>query len=171
MRKLAFYFIVFIQILLIAAISWQHTLIDQYGEQIKLRVVRDYELSHGSFDYRNNLYVHYEIGKIPNKLFSIDPEELSYNEQIYVLLEQDDEGFYVVKEASDKKLTRLGSEMMLRAKFRYTNPSSRISEVDYGIDQINKRIYERNKVNLRKPFIIEVGVAPWGQRKVVKLNQ
>lgn len=166
MKRILFFGIVLLQVLFLALISFQYSLIDQFGKEIRLETVRSYS-DFGWIDHKGNLHPSLAIESIKKDQWSVDPKNIDYNEKVYILLEENKEGFHEVKEASTKKLKAVGNEVLLAGKFNYENNGA--YEVDLQLNNIRKEVHE--SINPRNPFIVTIKKAPWGQRKITKVEK
>lgn len=167
MKRILFFVIVWLQILFLSLISFQYSLIDQFGEEIKLKTVRNYGQEFGWIDHKENLHPNFDIERINKDKWTVDSGELTYQDKVYVVLTQDDDGFYVVKEASTKKLTAVEGEVVLIGSYNYADNG--VYEVDFQLGNIRKELHQ--SINHRNTFTVTVKLAPWGQRKVIKLEK
>lgn len=167
MKRILFYGLLVGQIIVIALIGWQDQLIDRYGKEIQLRAQQEHSGEYGWMTYNSHLSITTEIDFIPSDKWDVDAEELSFNDLVYVLLEEDKEGFYIVKKASTKRLKPKDQQVLLVGKFMGHHTHG--DEVDYQWELIPRRKHEH--INHMRPYFITVKVAPWRQWKITKLIQ
>jgi len=164
-RRTIFYLLLILQLLVISAIGLQYYLIESFGKEITITVSGE---DRGSFvDYKDRLTVYPDIQTIPEDTWDVDPENLSYQEKVYVLLAENEDGYYNVQKASTKKMKASEDQVVLPGKYSYQGPYNH--DVDYNFEKIPK---ERHKhVSERKPLVLTLKVAPWGQKRIVEVEQ
>ncbi|MBM7554087.1 GDYXXLXY domain-containing protein [Thalassobacillus pellis] len=167
MKRIAFYVIVALQVLFLAGMSASYYAMDTFGETIHLKTapVDPTDLFYGDY-----VILNYEIEEITEEKWS--GEEPSHGEKVYVLLAEAEEGVYEVKKASTEKLEAGKGEVVLKGKHQWTDMSSSLHRISYGINRYyveenTGRKYEQNQGGM----IVEVVVAPWGQKKIVAINE
>src|SRR5690625_4236959 len=121
MKRILFFVIVWLQILFLSLISFQYSLIDQFVEEIKLKTVRNYGQEFGWIDNKENLHLNFDIERINKDKWTVESGELIYKEKVYILLTQDGDCIYVVKEASTKKLTAVEGEVVHIGSYNYAD--------------------------------------------------
>lgn len=172
MKRSLFYALIIGQIALLLLIAFQDQMIDRYGKEITLRTVDARFLEYGWIDYEGYLRANLAIEVTTKDKWEVDPETLDYNERVYVLLAEDENGYYDVEKVSTKKLKARDNRVVLSARYLYDMmpTSNQIRyEVDYAIEKMSKDLY--GNINTSHPFSVTVKVAPWGQKKVVKVEK
>src|SRR5690625_4538520 len=117
MKRIAFYGITIIQAIVLIGLALQYYLIDPYGQTIAVEV----DLSKNDFinyEIYTPIYMTYEINEISQTNWHI-AEDISYNDIVYVLLEEDADGIYRVKEATTKKVDPSEKQILLKGQYEY----------------------------------------------------
>jgi len=167
MKRTLFYLAIILQIAFLSLLAFQHSIIDRYGEEITLSTHRDYGGHFGWVDHQGKLMVNLDIEKIAEDKWLVDPEKLNYNDKIFAILQEDEDGFHGVKEASNKQLKVKEGEVLLVGSFLYKDED--VYDVDFQLENIQPDLHQ--SIDHRNPFSVTIKVAPWGQRKVTKLDK
>lgn len=167
MKRVLFYFLLILQALVLIAFSVLYEKIDKYGQTISIKTSEDFNRYH-QYEQGKNIYMEYEINRIKEDRFSdVNVNEMERNESVYVLLRGEDGMFSVIK-ASDKKLESMSSnEVVLKGKFQHKDSMSKEIYVHYGMEKITNRGYDHLT---NGPWLITLKVAPWGQKKIVSIE-
>src|SRR5690625_4726972 len=95
-------------------------------------------------------------------------EELFYNDQVYVLLEKDDQGVFVVRDVADHKLLPYNDDqVVLRAYYIYDYLGK--YHVDYRLQSEIARQYF-DGIDRTQQIIAHFKRAPWGQFKLIAIE-
>lgn len=166
MKRFAFYGVVLLQVLFLAGMSVSYYAMDVFGQTIRLETapVDPRDLFYGDY-----VILNYEIERIEKEKWSGEIPE--YGEAIYVLLEESESGVFQVVEASRDKMKTEADQVRLKGKYQWHNEGQSVHQVTYGI---NRYYVEENTgeqyEQQRDDMVVEVVVAPWGQKKIVSLE-
>lgn len=169
MKRFLFYAALLLQISMMILIVIQYNLIDDYGQSIQLRTVKqDY---YGSYDpsIEQTVYTQYDINFITNDQLEMSGS-LDYNEKVYVVLELTEDGFYEVEKVrKDNFIKTTDQQIVVVGKYQYEDTWLRQHVVHYGFEYLDRREigYDYRPDRLAA---VTVKVAPWGQKKVVDIE-
>lgn len=165
MKRYLFYFVLLIQVLLIILLVVQNGLIDRYGKTVKL-ITEKNDYIDNSF-YEEDFYTEYEINKISKDQWKLaQAEDLAFNERVYVLLKEDEDGIYHVVEATDEQMTAEENEVVLIGMHPYYDSGY---HVDYGIETI-KNYKQYGSLDPNKQWLVTLKVSPWHQKKIIAIE-
>ncbi|MFG6116214.1 GDYXXLXY domain-containing protein [Halobacillus sp. MO56] len=166
MKRFAFYGVVLLQVLFLAGMSVSYYAMDAFGQTIKLETA---PVDPRDIFYGDYVILNYEIEMIEEEKWSDEIPE--YGETVYVLLEESESGFFQVVEASSDKMEKNADQVRLKGKYQWHNQGQSVHQVTYGI---NRYYVEENTgeqyEQQRDDMVVEVVVAPWGQKKIVSLE-
>ncbi|MFD1017803.1 GDYXXLXY domain-containing protein [Thalassobacillus hwangdonensis] len=167
MKRIAFYVIVAAQALFLIGMSAAYYAIDAVGESIKLRTepIDPRDLFYGDY-----VTLNYEIEQIPIEKWNVE-KEASYGDMIHVLLERREDGIYEVVEASNRMYDPGDNQVAVQAKYEWSSEVEKIHRVSYGINRYY--VEENTGRELEEQageMIVEVAIAPWGQKKIVSID-
>jgi len=165
MRSAKFYSFIAVQVIILFLLVGQYYLIDSYGETFKVYIKTPYEYDFEN--YRSDIYVEYGITEITQGKWGIH-DELTYNDQIYVLLETDNHGVYIVRDVADHKLDPYyDDQVALKAFYSYEYLGK--YHVNYPLPaEINKSYFDG--IDRNEPMIAYFKRAPWGQFKLIGIE-
>lgn len=165
MKNKMFYLLVLGQVVLLLILAGQYYLIDSYGATFKIYLDDSQDYSFLGND--RDVYVDYEIREIPQEKWGIE-REISSRENVYVKLEVNKDGVFEVVDVADHKLTPYDTDqIILKAKYIY-DFSGRYF-VEYGLqDKIPVDYFV--DVARDKPIVASFQRAPWGQVKLIKIE-
>ncbi|SET14193.1 GDYXXLXY protein [Oceanobacillus limi] len=169
MKRLLVYGVILLQIVIISGIAWQDTLIDEYGQSIQLLQDQQDPLKYNSLFEFGSMRMEYEINTIPHEKWDIS-EEIHYQEVIHVLLEENENGYYEVIKAANDKVEPSSDQIVLQAKYNYTDSITDNHRVQYGFEEIHGEVDEYQHLDSGKQWVVTVKVAPWNQNKVVAIE-
>lgn len=165
MKESKFYSFVVVQVVILFLFVGQYYLIDSFGDSFKIYVDVPYE-----YDFESNnssIYVEYGMTEITKSEWGIH-EELSYNDQVYVMLEKNDQGVFVVKDVADHKLTPYDdNQVVLKAYYVYDYLGK--YHVDYRLQWEIARHYF-DEIDRTQQMIAHFKRAPWGQFKLIAIE-
>ena len=166
MKRFAFYIIVAAQVLFLAGMSVAYYAMDAFGETIQLKTA---PIDPRDLFYGDYVILNYEIEAIEEGKWSGAVPE--YGEIVYVLLEEGENGLYQVAAASQEKLDPAAGQVRLKGKYQWHNDGRSEHMVTYGINRyhVEENTGEQYEQQ-RDDIIVEVVVAPWGQKKIVNLK-
>lgn len=165
MKKWLFIGIIALQTLYLIMMAVSYYVIEDVGETVKLKTA---PIDPSDIFYGDYVILNYEIERVPmNKWTGEDHPKRG--EKIYVLLQEEEDGIYDIKMASNQRMDTSDDEVLVTARFKYIGVNE--LQVDYGIGRYyvednTGRQYEEN----REGMVVTVAIAPWGQKKVVELN-
>ncbi|SEB10092.1 Uncharacterized membrane-anchored protein [Thalassobacillus cyri] len=166
MKRFAFYGVVLLQVLFLAGMSVSYYAMDAFGQTIKLETA---PVDPRDIFYGDYVILNYEIEMIEEKKWSGEIPE--YGEAVYVLLEESENGLFQVVDASCDKMETKADQVRLKGKYQWHNEGQSVHQVTYGI---NRYYVEENTgkqyEQQREEMVVEVVVAPWGQKKIVSLE-
>lgn len=169
MKRIFLYFVLLLQTGIIVALVLQAHMIDDYGKVIKLRTVeQEYYYSYDGY-LNQDIYIDYEINHIPKQKWGID-QSLDYNEKVYVLLEQGENGLYKVEKAGLNAFKAETNQVVLMGKYQYEDDRLGAYVVHYGIEKLNRRDVG-SEFRLDQSAVVTLSIAPWGQKKIVDVTQ
>ncbi|SFG00722.1 Uncharacterized membrane-anchored protein [Halobacillus alkaliphilus] len=163
MNRIWFYVIVCLQALFLILMSMSYYTMDTWGESIRLKTA--------PVDPRDPFYgdyvtLSYEVELVPSEKWNISAD-IGSREKVYLLLEPGENDLYTLVQASAEKPDVSGAEVVLPARFDWHDSQREVYTVDIGMDRYfieegTGQQYEQN----REDLIVEVIVAPWGQKKI-----
>ncbi|HLS06318.1 MAG TPA: hypothetical protein VK079_00095 [Bacillota bacterium] len=165
MRKVFFYLFIIAQIVILLVLVGQYYLIESYGKSFKIYLNETYDYS--TFNNHQDIYVEYEITEIAKEHWSIN-EKLSYNDRVYVMLEENTAGvFEVIDVAEHKLVTSSDQQVVLKANYVYDHAG--MFKVDY---RLNNEININQFVDVARDekVVAHFKLAPWGQIKLITLE-
>lgn len=168
MKRILFYSILVIQVVVVGVIGWQYYLVEDFGMEIKLLREKPELGKYVPYYEYGNMHVDYEINAIDEDKWEA-PDSIHYKEKVYVLLEEGDDGIYHVVRASDKKLEEDSGQVVLKARYRYSADHIKKYYVDYGIEDIRNG-EDYRYLDAEKQWIVTVKIAPWGQKRIINIE-
>ncbi len=165
-RNRWFIVLVGLQVVFLIGMVLSGYLIERIGETVTLQTQA---LPKNEIIHDGTLTLHFEAEEIrPENWFMT--EEPKSNELIYVLLTPNEQGIYQVKAASDKKMDANENEVIMRGRYSYHDQANnhivRLANERYEIDT--------NTFSAQSPrpkFKVEIALSPWGQSKIVGLEE
>ncbi|MBN9655807.1 hypothetical protein GLW00_05210 [Halobacillus litoralis] len=161
-----FYGLVTLQILFLLLMSASYYVMDIWGQTITLKTA--------PVDPRDPFYgdyvtLDYAIERVPEEKWSVD-ESLNRGEKVFLLLEENDEKIYELVEASTLWPETEDNQVVLTAKYQWSDPSLQQYQVDIGlgryyIEENTGAFWEQ-----REEREVEVILAPWKQKKIASLK-
>lgn len=159
-----------LQVLFLVFIAGSYYSLDYFGKEIKIKTV--------PVDPRDILYgdyvtLRFEISTVPLALYKGDPSALDQGQKkAYVVLEENKDGYFAVKEVSPEKPDLTDDQVVLTAKAQkiWGETSDQI-QLTYGLERYY--VEENTGKELEKQasdMDVIVSVAPWGAHKIVELN-
>lgn len=169
MKRILFYSALLLQIGIIVVLIIQSSMIDEYGKSIKLLTEKQEYYYPYDTSMDQTMFVSYEINNIPKQKWETDLA-LNYNEKVYVLLEQGKDDLYEVVKAGQESFTPKSNQVVLTGKYQYEDNVLGVYIVHYGIEELNRKVagidFKPDQLG-----IVTVTVAPWGQKKVIHVEQ
>ncbi|WP_226037690.1 GDYXXLXY domain-containing protein [Aquibacillus saliphilus] len=165
MKRIFFYIIVGLQFLFLVGMAASYYMIDYFGETIKLETL---PVDPQDIFYGDYVTLRYEIEEIQANKWGGNENPTSGN-RVYVLLENK-EGAYQVVKASDEKFQPSSGQVMLTAKYKYHDSINSIYQVDYGLGRYYIEDNTGQQYEQSGEMIVTVAVAPWGQKKITDLK-
>ncbi|WP_028782000.1 GDYXXLXY domain-containing protein [Thalassobacillus devorans] len=166
MKRFAFYGVVLLQVLFLTGMSISYYAMDAFGQTIKLETA---PVDPRDIFYGDYVILNYEIERIDEEKWSGGIPE--YGEAVYILLEESDNGVFQVVTASRDKMETEADQVRMRGKYQWHNEGQSVHQVTYGI---NRYYVEENTggkyEQQRDDMVVEVVVAPWGQKKIVSIK-
>src|SRR5690625_680614 len=108
-----------------------------------------------------------EYRRVLLRSYEMFNRRISHNKKVYVLLAENEDGYYNVQKASTKKMKASEDQVVLPGKYSYQGPYNH--DVDYNFEKIPKEKHEH--ISERKLLLLTVKVAPWGQKRIVEVEQ
>lgn len=169
MKRILFYLILILQVIVIGFLTYQFEKIDQTGHQIKIQTLSPKYPVYGDF-IEGDVFVEYDINKITEDRWE-NTLPIDYNTPVYVLLQEDKTGVYRVRHASTDKIEATKeNEFVLKGTYHYHDPNRDIHYVNYGLEHIKKP----DRFGTFKPrdeLVVTILVGKWGQYKVVAIEK
>ncbi|WP_456275913.1 GDYXXLXY domain-containing protein [Bacillus sp. AK128] len=164
-KRTLFYGVILLQVLFLLLMSVSYYAIDWFGEEIRLKTepVDPRDIFYGDY-----VILHYTISTIPKELF-VDSEELSYDEPVYVVLEQDGD-YHQAVSVSRNEPNIEDDQIILKGRYLY-NFNEQELFIEYGFERYF--IPEGTGVELeenRDNMEATIKIAPWGQMKIDELR-
>lgn len=161
-----FYALVFIQVLFLILMSVSYYAMDFWGKTITLKT--------DPIDPRDPFYgdyvtLDYEVEQVPEEKWNIKAS-LNRGEKVFLLLEENEEGIYELKEATTFWPTAQGNQEVLTAKHAWSDPSLNQYQVDIGLDRYYIEEGTGELWEQRQEREVEIVLAPWKQKKIVSLE-
>lgn len=167
MKRVLFYIALLLQIGIVVFLVIQSNLIDEYGKDIKLLTVEQEYYYQYDAHMNEQIYTDYDINNIPQQSWEID-DSLNYNEKVYVLLEQGEDGFHKVVRAGLHSFATKPNQIVIVGKYQYKDDQLGRYIVHYGIEELNRREIG-NAFRPDQLAVVTVKIAPWGQKKVTNV--
>lgn len=167
MKRILFYLLLVIQVVVISFVAIQYALIDDYGKTVK--VLQENSEPDTYYDQADELYLDYEINELSDEEWNA-PNDMNNNEQVYVLLEADKNGLYHTVEAAKKKQTAKQNQVVLAGKYQSYASEADSNQVNYGIEQIRQQ-EKYKQLDRKKQWLVTLKIAPWGQKKIVDMEE
>ncbi|WP_181349177.1 GDYXXLXY domain-containing protein [Thalassobacillus sp. CUG 92003] len=165
MKRLAFYFIVLLQILFLIGVALSYSAVERWGETIRLKTapVDPHDPFYGEY-----VTLNYDIEQLSESHWEgADPEQGS---TVYVELQQEDE-FWQVKRASGNTFEPREGAVILKGMLRHSDRNRGTYWVDYGMNRFYVEEGTGEQFEERQsPLIVEVGIAPWGQKRILSVE-
>ncbi|MFZ0368173.1 MAG: GDYXXLXY domain-containing protein [Halobacillus sp.] len=163
MKRIWFYVIVCLQALFLILMSMSYYTMDIWGESIRLKTapVDPRDPFYGDF-----VTLSYEVEMVPADKWNVSAD-IGSGEKVYLLLERGENDLHTLVEASAEKPEVSGKEVVFPARLDWHDPQRGVYMVDIGLDRYfieegTGQQYEQN----REDLIVEVILAPWGQKKI-----
>ncbi len=164
-NRLLFYLVILLQAMFLVMMTGSYYAIDVFGKEIQLRTE---PIDPRDIFYGDYVVMQYNISSVSSE-FWLEAELPQYGDQVWVLLEKEDNYHEVVSVGRLKPI--VGSDMvLLRGKYMYEVNSSELL-IKYGIERYyvpegtGKKLEEEIE-NL----VASIRVAPWGQLKIEKVE-
>lgn len=169
MKKYILYFLLLLQVLIIATLIYLFEQIDTDGKEI---VIQTKAFEYEPFiAYDNTLYVEYEINEIAEEVWSLD-ENLDYDTNIYVLLKKNEDALFTVSDqALENKWPDLSDdEVVLQASYGYHDEHLKTHHVRYQLEELYK-FPVSIKLKQGDRLVVTWKIGKWGQSKLVDLEK
>ncbi|MBM7659808.1 putative membrane-anchored protein [Bacillus mesophilus] len=164
-KRTLFYVVVLLQVMLLLVMSASFYAIDWFGKEIRLKTepVDPRDIFYGDY-----VVLQYSISTIPKKLY-IDSEELAYEQQVYVVLEQEGE-YYQAITVSTKEPELEDHQVTLKGRYIYDFDEDELF-IEYGLERYfipegTGKELEEQRGNMEA----YIKIAPWGQMKIDRLE-
>lgn len=167
MKRMMFFGIVLIQIVVIAILTFQFEAVDRTGKEITIKTLTpDDDLYYDPLMHiGGTLYVEYDINRITEEKWN-NSEPIAYNNRVYVLLEKNDEGIFEVVSASNQPIKSVTNEqVVLSANYSYHDKADNYHYVLYGFEEI-KQIEKYGSFRADEELLVTVLIGKWGQREI-----
>lgn len=169
MKRILFYLIILLQVIVIVFLTYQFEKIDRTGYEIKIQTLSPEFPVYGDF-IDGDMYVEYDINKIQADRWKT-PIPIDYNTPVYVLLEKDKTGVFRVRHAATEKIeTTKEDAYVLKGTYQYYDQDHDIHYVDYGLEHI-KQADRFGTFKPRDELVITILIGKWGQYKVVGIDK
>lgn len=136
MRKIAFFLLVILQIIIIGVLVMLFEQIDVTGEEITVVSIEEEDYYyHGLNDPVQHIYKRYNISQVPKDKWNID-EELTYQDFVYVTLTKNEQNIHEIKSVSLEKPKAVDSDdVIVKAKYDYYDDKG-FHQLTYGFEFI-----------------------------------
>ncbi|RWZ55185.1 hypothetical protein EQV77_11075 [Halobacillus fulvus] len=166
-KRIWFYILVAFQFLFLVIMSAGYYAMDAFGETIRLETA--------PVDPRDPFYgdyvtLAYEVEQVPESMWQGE-EEVESGQQVFLVVEPNEEGVYELQSASDRKPETEGDEVALEARLNWHDEFGRTYQVDLGLNRyyIEENTGERFESGMDNR-IVEIVLAPWGQKKIKSIS-
>lgn len=168
-KKYGLYTVIGLQVIIILVLAIQFERIDVTGQKIEL-----VGKTHHYFPINGNMSgdatIEYEIEGIPVHLYEGDPEKLTYDDKVNVLLQQTADGTYEVARASLGKIVASNAEeIVVQGKYPFEMIDENKIHVSYYFNQI-KNVENYGEFNWNERIKITILLSKWGQYKVIAVE-
>lgn len=162
MKRIAFYTVLFIQIIVLSLLAIQYNLIDRTDKEVQL-LLQDRTF----YSESTPIYINYEIQEIPKEKWDIEVDQEDVD-SVYVLLEQGENGISNVSKVVLEKPNKDAAQAFLKASFSYENRG--MYHVHYESLQrvMDERLIEG--IESDKALVATIKIAPWGQSKITSIE-
>lgn len=167
MKRILFYLLLVFQVAVISFVAIQYKLIDDYGKEVN--ILKEKSEPDSYYYPEDGLHLDYEINDLSDEKWHA-PDNMNTNEKVYVLLEADEDGVYHTVGAAKKKLETKQDQVVLVGKYQDDISESDNNRVNYGIEQVKEK-KKYSKLNRNKEWIVTLKIAPWGQKKIVHIEE
>jgi uncharacterized membrane-anchored protein len=164
-KRTLFYGVILLQVIFLFVMSASFYAIDWFGKEIRLKTepVDPRDIFYGDY-----VILQYTISTIPKNLY-IDSEELAYDEQVYVVLEQEG-NYYQAVSVSRKQPEIENHQVALIGRYIYDFNEHELF-IEYGLERYfipegTGKELEDQRGNLEA----YIKIAPWGQMKIDRLE-
>ena len=169
MKRILFYLIIMLQVIVIGFLTYQFEKIDRTGHQIKIQTLSPNFPVYGDF-IDGDMYVEYDINKIQEDRWE-DSLPLDYHTPVFVLLQEDKTGVFRVRHASTDKIeAKNDNEFVLKGTYHYYDQERDFHYVNYGLEHI-KQADQFGTFKPRDELIVTILIGKWGQYKVVGIDK
>src|SRR5690625_5115717 len=170
MKRLIFFGLIGIQIIIIGFFVFQLEQIYTTGKEIKLVTLDENDIYMKDVPLWDNAYMHYDITRIPKEKWT-GASELSYQKQVYVLLKQGEDGLYYVDTSTDKKLTTtVAEDVVVLGKYYYYDTDQQYYEINYDFQHVNN-MNEFGTFYFNDQLIVSIQLGKWNQYEIVNVEK
>lgn len=155
-----------LQVVFLLGMTASNYLIEKWGDVIQLQTepYNPRDVFYGEY-----IQLDYVAEKVkPEYWFATD--KVKHNQVIYVLLAPDERGIYQVKAASNKKLDAHDDDVVIKARYQYEDYQN-IHRINFGV---NRYYIEENSslsLDLNRRMLVTIALSPWGQKKILKVEE
>jgi len=170
MKRLLFIGLIGVQIIIIGFFVFQLEQIYTTGQEIRLLTSDEEDIYLKDVPLWDDAYLDYDINGIPKEKWT-GASELKYKNKIYVLLKQNEDGFYYINQASDKKISASGAgEVVVHGKYNYYDNDQQLYEVNYDFQTVNN-VRQFGSFYFNDQLIVTVQLGKWNQYNIVNVEK
>ncbi|WP_082234679.1 GDYXXLXY domain-containing protein [Halobacillus massiliensis] len=164
MKRWIFYLIIGLQFIFLISMMAAYYLMDEVGETIRLETE--------PMDPRDPFYgdyvtLRYSIEEVPKERW-IAEQEPQRGDIVYLLLEEKENGLYELVSASDQQQESQSNQVELKAKLEW--PLEDSYQMNIGLDRYFVEEGSGQELEQEPQQIVEIVVAPWGQKKIAGIQ-
>lgn len=169
MKRILFYLLLAVQLIVLLFLTFQFEKIDEQGKMIKIHTIKP-EYPMYDFVFEDSMYVEYEINKIPQEKWN-NSSTVDYNNRVYVLLKRDNNGIFQVEQASiDRLTTDKEEEVVVVGTYHYHDEALGYHYVSYGMEKI-KNVEQFGEFRGNDQLLVTMLIGKWGQYKNIAIEK
>lgn len=169
MKRLLFYIFLLLQIVLLVILTGIFENFNDQGDVITIKTkIPDYYMYDDGI-VKRTLYTEYEISNIDADKWN-NENEIDYNNRVYVLLEENEEGIFEVVAGSDEPLKKEEHQVLVTAKYNYFDETRGFHSVRYEIEEIEE-IEKYGSFRYDDQLLVTVLIGKWGQRQILNVEK